>query len=115
MIDDCSKNGNELKCYLKKNDLLEMLGENNDYFHMAYIYDYLGYYELSDVGPIKIFYKDAIKEDIKVEITNLKETSTNMFHYIMYNTNIFSLYNIVSDIFSMNFTGLVSFAILKNI
>ena len=115
MIDDCSKNGKELICYMKKTDLLEMLGENNDYFHIAYIYDYLGYYEFSDVQSIKIFYKDAIKEDIKVEITNLKETSTNMFHYIMHNTNISSLDNIVSDIFSMNFTGLVSFAILKNI
>ena len=104
MIDDCSKNRKELICYMKKTDLLEMLGENNDYFHIAYIYDYLGYYEFSDVQSIKIFYKDAIKEDIKVEITNLKETSTNMFHYIMYDTNISSLDNIVSDIFRMNFT-----------
>ena len=108
MIDDCSKKGKELICTLKKNDLLEMLGKNNKYYSVAYIYDYLGYFEFNDVGSIKIFYKNVIKEDIKVEITNLKENSTEMFYYIVYDTNISSLDNIVSNTFQMNFTGLGS-------
>ena len=103
IIDNCENNEKELICTLKKEDILEILWNNKNTFSVAFLsYDF-GYYNLSDAGIITINYNGKNKEDIYINITNVKQIEGG--GYITFDTNVSSIDNIVSKKFNLTING----------
>ena len=103
IIDNCENNEKELICTLKKEDILEILWNNKNTFSVAFLsYDF-GYYNLSDAGIITINYNGKNKEDIYINITNVKQIEGG--GYITFDTNVSSIDNLVSKKFNLTFNG----------
>ena len=105
IIDNCEKNKEELICTLKKEDILEILWNNKNTFSVAFLsYDF-GYYNLSDAGIITINYNGKNKEDIYINITEVKDKEIYNDRYITFDTNVSSIDNIVSKKFNLTING----------
>ena len=103
IIDNCENNEKELICTLKKEDILEILWNNKNTFSVAFLsYDF-GYYNLSDAGIITINYNGKNKEDIYINITEVKDKEIYNDRYITFDTNVSSIDNIVSKKFNLIF------------
>ena len=103
IIDNCENNEKELICTLKKEDILEILWNNKNTFSVAFLsYDF-GYYNLSDAGIITINYNGKNKEDIYINITNVKQIEGG--GYITFDTNVSSIDNLVSKKFNLTING----------
>ena len=93
IIDNCKNNennGKKLICIFKKEDILEILCD-------------FGYYNLSDAGIITINYNGKNKEDIYINITEVKDKEIYNDRYITFDTNVSSIDNIVSKKFNLIF------------
>ena len=106
IFDNCSTHEKELTCSITKEKIEEILGNDGEEFILFFINDNLGYYKFDSVFSIKINYKNIQKENIYVEITNLKENIIDINHFITYETNITTSMNkVISGSFDLEFNN----------
>ena len=103
-LTDFSIQGNELKCQINKDKILENLEDNNQVFTLAFLSDIFGGITVPFSNKVKFSY-NAKKEDIYVQITKLLETDGDIDSFIAYETNITNISNIFGE-FSPELFGL---------
>jgi hypothetical protein len=92
-LTDFSIQGNELKCQINKDKILENLEDNNQVFTLAFLSDIFGGITVPFSNKVKFSY-NAKKEDIYVQITKLLETDGDIDSFIAYETNITNISNV---------------------
>ena len=88
VIDNCTKETNELKCLISKNKLEEIMAKNEENYYLYYLDNNNKLKRFSLVGTIKIKYNDIVKQDIFIGITRLLENVAERDTLIAYETNI---------------------------
>ena len=98
-VDNCSKDGKNLICQIKKEKLLEY--NNNQKIKLYHYNELYGFLEFSLIKEISINYLNK-KENLYVKITKLLQKNIDLNNHISYETNISSISNLVTDFFILN-------------
>ena len=108
ILDKCiTQNNKELICTITRANIEEILAYNGEIFNIgALINSYGTYYFINTVLSIKFNYDNITKEDIYVDIIELKENVAEKNHLIAYETEIVAnINNVITESFKLNFNN----------
>ena len=87
-----------------KEQIGELLIKNGDRFKLSILNDNYGIYNFDSVLNIIINYENINKEEIFISIDKLMTHVVEKNNYIVFETNINSMDNVISGKFNLNFT-----------
>ena len=103
LLDDCDLNGKDLKCYLARVKIEEILGYSGQEFKLNYLDDDRGQLgALNNTLNIKINYNSIQKKDVIIKLTKLMDDQIGANNYIAYETDVTSIDNIITNKFKLN-------------
>ena len=103
LLEDCDLNGKDLKCYLTRLKIEEILGYSGQEFKLNYLDDDRGQLgALNNALNIKINYNSIQKKDVIVKLTKLIDDKIGANNYIAYETDVTSIDKIISNKFKLN-------------
>ena len=103
-LDKCNTEGKNLICKITKEKIIEILGFSGQIFKCVYFNEVNGkLFEFGNILDIIINYNNIQKENIYIGITKLFTSYSSIYHYFVYETNITSINNIISNKFSFQF------------
>ena len=101
MLVECEIKEKELICKISKEDLEGILSENNEGLKLMSYNLIMRTYYFPNVFDIIINFINYRKQNIYVGITKLLENTYEQSNYIVYETNITSITNLISDEFNL--------------
>ena len=105
ILDNCYINNDSLlACSLFKEQIGELLIKNGDRFKLSILNDNYGIYNFDSVLNIIINYENINKVNIFISIDKLMTHVVEKNNYIVFETNINSMDNVISGKFNLNFT-----------
>ena len=97
----CIDKGSEVSCNINKDKLIKILVKSGETFEIYQNMDYYSIIPMNSIFDIIINYKDAQKQEINLEITNLLTPIVDNNSFIVYETNITDIIPITTDYFSI--------------
>ena len=106
ILNNCQNNNKELICTITKSEIEEILSNDGDIFWLEAVIDNYGIIYLDCILDIKINYKNVNKENIFINISDIKETTIDYYRHIAFKTDTnFTgmIKNFISGAFSLEF------------
>ena len=100
ILDECQIERKELICKISVEDIEEILSENNGNLKLMSYNQIMATYYFPNVFDIEINFIDYEKQNIYVGITKLLENAYEKSNYIVYETNVTSITNLISEDFT---------------
>ena len=104
MLDKCNIEGNNLICKITKEKITEILIFSGQTFKCKWLDENNGrLLRFDNIFDIAINYNNIRKESVYIGITNLLTSYSSTEHYLVYETNITSISDIVTNKFIYNY------------
>ena len=104
VLDQCNIEGNNLICKITKEKIIEILIFSGQIFKCQYLEENYGkLLRFDNIFDIVINYNGIRKENVYIGITNLLTKYSSTKHYFVYETNITSISDIITNKFIYNY------------
>ena len=99
---DCKDETNEIKCTVKKDQLLQLLSSNGEIFHLSQLTDNYGMLTFNEIFPITIKYENVAKKVIYLTLTKLLTPKIDKNSFFIFETNVTDISILTSNYFNIN-------------